>query len=86
MRPSDRKDPAQVAYLVGEILATCRDTQSRGYYTRIARVLADEVIFRFLAEVRQDLSIRNRGAVFTAKVKRYLREHGRELPVGQTED
>jgi hypothetical protein len=71
------KHPDQVDYVVREILATCKDAQSRGFYTRIARVLPDERIFRFLAEIRQDPSIRNRGAVFTAKVKRYFREHGR---------
>ena len=82
---SQQKDPAHVAYLVGEILATCRDAQSKGFYAKVAQVLPDEMLFQFLAEVRQDPSIRNRGAVFTAKVKRHLQRRGREGSlVGQT--
>lgn len=78
------KDPAQVAYLVGEILATCRDAQSESFYRRVAQALPDEALFRFLAEVRSDAGIRKRGAVFTAKVKRYLqRGGGEDRVVGQ---
>ena len=69
------KETEHIDYLVGEILRTCRDEQSRRFYTKVARLLPDEVIFRFLAEIRQDSSINNRGAVFTAKVKQYLGEH-----------
>lgn len=69
------KHPAQVAYLVEEILATCRDDHSRAFYTRVARALPDTVVFQFLAEIRQDLTIENRGAVFATKVKEYLRKH-----------
>ena len=66
------KEDEHIAYLVGEILKTCRDERSRWFYTKVARLLPDEVIFRFLAEIRQDASIANRGAVFTSKVKTYL--------------
>jgi hypothetical protein len=69
------KHPAHIAYLVGEILATCKDQRSRRFYTIVARILPDEPIFRFLAEIRQDPKIRNRGAVFATKVKRYLERH-----------
>jgi hypothetical protein len=69
-----KKHPAQIDYLVEQIVATCRDEGSRGYYARVAAALPDEHIFRFLAEIRQDASIRNRGAVFVAKVKRYRAE------------
>ena len=72
---TDRKHPAHVAYLVEEIVATCKDEGSRPYYTRVARRLPDGVIFQFLAEIRQDPTIRNRGAVFVAKVKRYTSAH-----------
>lgn len=68
------KEAEHIEYLVEEILHICRDKQSRGFYTKVARSLPDEVIFRFLAEIRQDSSINNRGAVFTAKVKQYLGE------------
>ena len=80
---SERKDPAQVAYVVGEILATCQDSRSRAFYTRVAEALPDEAIFRFLAEVRQDPSIRNRGAVFTAKVKGYLQRRRKGPSAGK---
>ena len=79
-----QKDPAHVTYLVGEILATCRDDQSQMFYTRVAQTLPDEAIFQFLSEVRQDPSIRNRGAVFTVKVKGYLQRRRKGSLVGQT--
>lgn len=69
------KHPAQVAYLVDEIVATCRDARSRRYYAKVARALPDHILFEFLAEIRQDVTIRNRGAVFVAKVKRYTSTH-----------
>lgn len=74
------KEKEHVEYLVGEILKTCHDEQSCRFYTKVARLLPDEVIFRFLAEIRQDSSINNRGAVFTAKVKQYLGEQEEETP------
>jgi len=76
------KHPAHIAYLVKEILATCKDGHSTRFYAKVARILPDEAIFRFLSEVRQDRSIVNRGAVFTAKVKRYLQGHStRRTPI-----
>jgi len=63
-----RKDPEHVRYVVDEILKVCGDEKSRAYYTRLAR-LPDHLIFRALSEIRQDPAIRNRGAVFTTKVK-----------------
>ena len=42
--------------------------------------MPDEVIFQFLSEIRQDETIRNRGAVFTTKVKAYLHGHEHEVP------
>ena len=69
------KPCAQVTYLVDEIVATCKDERSRRYYARVARRLPDHVLFEFLAEIRQDPTIRKRGAVFVAKVKRYDLAH-----------
>ena len=66
---------AQIRYLADEIVATCKDAHSRRFYTRAARVLPEHILFEFLAQIRQDPTIRNRGAVFVTKVKRYLREH-----------
>lgn len=72
------KPAGQVRYLVEEILKVCGDQGSRRYYMHVARALPDDVIFRFLSEIKADATVRNRGAVFTSKVKAYLtqkREH-----------
>ena len=70
-----RKDEAHLRYLVEEILKVCRDLRSERFYGQLAARLPDGVIFQFLSEIRQDETIRNRGAVFTAKVKRYVWGH-----------
>ncbi len=67
-----KKDPEHVRYLVEQILDVCGDEKSRGFYTRLASRLPDDLIFRSLAEIRQDSAIRNRGAVLTAKLRSYL--------------
>ena len=66
------KDEAHLRYLVEEILKVCRDGKSARFYGQVAAALPDGVIFQFLSEIRQDETIDNRGAVFTAKVKRFL--------------
>ena len=70
------KDEAHLRYLVEEILKVCKDGKSARYYGQVAAALPDGVIFQFLSEIRQDETIDNRGAVFTAKVKRYLERRG----------
>ena len=75
MNLKSRKDPARIQYLIEQILEVCRDPKSIRFYSQVARALPDEVIVRFLSEVKDDQTIRNRGAVFTSKVKRYVREH-----------
>ena len=70
-----QKDPARIQYLVERILEVCRDMRSTRFYSRVARALPDDVIFRFLSEIKADKTIKNRGAVFTAKVKHYLDRH-----------
>jgi hypothetical protein len=64
-----KKDPEHVRYLAEEILDVCGDEKSRGFYTRLASRLPDDVIFRSLSEIRQDPAIRNRGAVLVAKLR-----------------
>lgn len=66
------KEPEHVDYVVNEILKVCHDEHSRPYYTRLARRFSDEVIFRCLAEIRQDRTVRNRGAVLVAKLGQHL--------------
>lgn len=64
-----RKDPEHIRYLVSEILDVCGDEKSRGFYTRLASRLPDDLIFHSLAEIRQDPAIRNKGAVLVAKLR-----------------
>lgn len=85
MRKAKEKDEAHVRHLVEEILVVCGDTRSTPFYAKVARVLPDEVIFQYLSEIRQDESIRNRGAVFTSKVKGYLGRQGKSRVGGLTE-
>ena len=75
MNVIQRKHPAHIRYLVEQILATCKDAESSRFYSKVAQMLPDHAIFRFLAEIRQDPSIRKRGAVFATKVKRYMERH-----------
>jgi hypothetical protein len=75
MKTAMKKDPAHTQYLVERILGVCRDARSIRFYSQVARALPDDVIFRFLSEIRDDKTITNRGAVFTAKVKQYLDWH-----------
>ena len=72
---SGSKEPDHVAYLVEEIMKVCGDRQSIPFYRQVVRKLDDHSIFRLLAEVRQDRSIRNRGAVFTSKVQALWKAH-----------
>jgi hypothetical protein len=61
----------QVNYLVDEILKVCHDRQSRSFYVEVAQTLPDGLIFLFLSEIKADARVRNRGAVFTSKVKAF---------------
>lgn len=79
MKKLNSKDPARIQYLIEQILEVCRDMQSTRFYARVARALPDDVIFRYLSEIRQDEGIRNKGAVFTSKVKEYAKRHGVSL-------
>ena len=72
MAKTKKKHNAHVEHLVEEILKVCGDAKSARFYNKVSGRLPDQVIFRFLSEIRQDDTIRNRGAVFTVKVKAYL--------------
>lgn len=63
------KDSAHVNYLVEKIVDVCGDYESIPFYRKVARQVEDGRIFQMLAEIRQDSTIRNRGAVFVSKVK-----------------
>ncbi len=66
------KPEGQVDYLVSEILKVCGDEHSRGYYRLVARAVPDARIFAALSEVTHDGPVRNRGAAFVSKVRRFL--------------
>jgi predicted transcriptional regulator len=66
--PKQEKDSAHVCYVVEEILKVCGDQKSRAFYTKLATLLPDTLIFRSLSEIVQDPTIRNRGAVLTSKL------------------
>lgn len=72
---NETKEVGRVEYLVGEILKVCTDFQSEPFYKRVAAQFDDSLIFRFLSEIRHDNSIRNRGAIFTSKVKAWRARH-----------
>ena len=72
-----KKSPERVRYLVEEILKVCGDRRSSRFYGQVATALPDDVIFRFLSEIRQDETVKNRGAVFTTKAKDYLDRHSK---------
>jgi hypothetical protein len=76
VKTSIDKEAGRIQHLVEEILRVCGDVKSARYYGKVARALPDHVIFRFLSEIKADKTIRNRGAVFTAKVKEYRQAHG----------
>jgi hypothetical protein len=69
------KAVGEVAYLTDQIVQLCGDALSRPFYTKVAYALPSDVIYGFLSEIRQDAQVRSRGAVFTTKVKAYLRAH-----------
>lgn len=64
-----------------EIEEVTGDTHSRGAFTKIAKKLPQDVIFRFLSEIRADhlagpLGVkRSPAAIFMDKVKRYCEGH-----------
>jgi len=79
MKRSIIKHPAQLQYLIAEILHICGDKKSARFYRRVAQAIPDHVIFRFLSEIKDDETIKNRGAVFTSKVKRYVSRHNLQI-------
>ena len=52
MKTAMKKDPAHIQYLVERILGVCRDVRSARFYSQVARALPDDVIFRFLSEIK----------------------------------
>ena len=77
-----KKEPYQVEGLVEDMLEALGDRENRVFYALVARKLPSTAIHRFLSEIRleaRETEIRNKGAVFTVKVKRYAQEQGIDL-------
>lgn len=77
------KEESEIDYLVGEILAVCKDEQSTNFYKKVAGRIDSQTIFRTLSEVKEVRDMgdikKNKGALFTSLIKRYAQEQGIEL-------
>lgn len=84
-RPKQDREPEdyKVQSLVEDMLNTLRDEKSRAFYVKIAKLCPQDMIYRALSETKQDYSDssirKNRGAIFTEKIKRYAKETGINL-------
>ena len=82
------KDPHHVEALVMDMLEALEDEESRGFYTLVARRVPSTTIHRALSEIRleaRESGIRNKGAIFTVKIKRYAKEQGIALGLKEPE-
>lgn len=70
------KTPAQIQYMVDEILKVCQDPQSTSFYRQASIRYPDDLIFTWLSEIRHDPTITNRGAVFVTKLRAWQAKHG----------
>ena len=76
------KESYQVEALVGEMVGALDDEEGRGFYILVAQKIPSNAIYMFLSEIKledRETGIRNKGAVFTIKVKRYAQEYGIDL-------
>ncbi len=53
--------------------------KAMGNYVKWVKVIPVDLMFQWASEIEQDSTIRNRGAVFNAKVKEYLEKKGVEI-------
>lgn len=69
--------------LVESMIEVLGDEHSRPFYTKVARFCPSSVIYRLLSEVKDDWLQgkvkKNKGALFTDKIKRYCQERGIDL-------
>ncbi len=76
-------DEDRAAGLVEEILKTCGDAHSRGFYRLVAKRAPAELIFAALSETKYQARLgkirKSRGAFFTDELMRLSRERGIDL-------
>ena len=79
----EKKEDYKIQALVEDMLQVLGDKKSRAFYTKIAKLCPQDMIYRALAETKQDYSDssirKSRGAIFTEKIKRYAKETGIDL-------
>lgn len=82
-KPKTEAENYKVQALVEDMLRALRDEKSRAFYTKIAKLCPQDMIYRALSETKQDYSDssirKTRGAIFTEKIKRYAKEAGIDL-------
>ncbi|MEM3713600.1 MAG: hypothetical protein QXF82_01495 [Nitrososphaeria archaeon] len=80
-------EQARIEYLVNEIEKITGDTHSRLTYVKIVKALPEDILWRFLSELKADylhgpLKVRESlAAVFMHKVKRYCQEHNLDVGI-----
>ena len=76
----DAPSEAEQQYLVHEMLAVLHDTESEGYYRRLAATVPKNIIFEALSLVKRAVAEgkirKSRGALFVAIVKRACADRG----------
>lgn len=79
----NKKEEAEISYLVQEILDICGDEQSINFYKKVARLFDRQDIYRALSEVKEIRDTghikKTKGAIFTSKIKEYARDRGIDL-------
>lgn len=77
-KPKTQIEDYKIYALVEDMLGVLHDEKSQVFYTKIAKLCPQEIMYRALSETKQDYcdsSIRkSRGAIFTEKIKRYAKE------------
>ena len=75
-------DPIKELGLAMEMVEALGDEENKAFYKLIAQKMPPDIIYRALSEIRQEAresGIRNKGAVFTIKIKRSAQELGIDL-------
>lgn len=87
-KPKEQIEDYKVQILVKDMLTVLHDAKSRAFYVKIAKLCPQEMIYRALSETKQDYSHssvrKNRGAIFTDKIKRYTKEAGIDLKLSSS--
>ena len=81
-KPIVQKEEYEVEALVLSIMDVCQDEKSRRYYHKVATLMPEQDIWTTLSEVKDEFhrgTVKNKGAIFTLKIKRRAQEQGINL-------